>query len=356
MPSVFICYRRNGASHAAGRLHDDLEKRYGGVHVFRDVRSIDPTVEWKEAIRYAVRASDCVLVFMGRDWHPERLSEPEDPIRFELETAREARVPIMPILVNGSTMPSPEELPEFLRWLPALQAATLRDADYRYDVRRIFHALAKRPLFWALRWPRWIHVSILILTLAASAGFLGAGIFELRSTLFEPDARLGVGAILFLGLGLFLAAAGRWLSLRRRLPIWGLNDKPALAMILPILLALVTTAGGVLAYGSHQDAKVKGIFPDSDLSMRITWKLFRIQNHDGFRTVEATQEGATSLLSNIGLEPQPAVDSVSAEIEDDYWVTIWWKTYGQSDKYGVRHGRGEGSYFGSQETYFEIPE
>ena len=40
MRNVFLSYRRADSGHGTGRLYDNLVKRLGGEHVFRDVDSI----------------------------------------------------------------------------------------------------------------------------------------------------------------------------------------------------------------------------------------------------------------------------------------------------------------------------
>ena len=46
---IFINYRRDDSRADAGRLYDRLQARYRD-HVFRDVGSLEPGVEWHVAV------------------------------------------------------------------------------------------------------------------------------------------------------------------------------------------------------------------------------------------------------------------------------------------------------------------
>lgn len=55
---IFISYRRQDSQSAAGRLADSLERRFGKAQIFRDVETIQPGVDFVEAI-------ECALVVLG---------------------------------------------------------------------------------------------------------------------------------------------------------------------------------------------------------------------------------------------------------------------------------------------------
>ena len=64
---LFINYRRDDSRADAGRLYDRLQARYPG-RVFRDVGSLEPGVEWHEAIEKVLGSSDACIVVIGRNW------------------------------------------------------------------------------------------------------------------------------------------------------------------------------------------------------------------------------------------------------------------------------------------------
>jgi hypothetical protein len=58
---VFVSYRRADTPHVAGRLFDRLEARFGTGNVFMDVDSIEPGLDFAEAIG----ACDVLLALIG---------------------------------------------------------------------------------------------------------------------------------------------------------------------------------------------------------------------------------------------------------------------------------------------------
>src|ERR1022692_2586080 len=64
---VFISYRRDDSRADSGRLYDRLATYFPG-RVFRDMGSIEPGVEWDEAIARVLSQSDACIVVIGKDW------------------------------------------------------------------------------------------------------------------------------------------------------------------------------------------------------------------------------------------------------------------------------------------------
>jgi TIR domain-containing protein len=143
MSRIFITYRREDASSQAGRLYDWLEEHYGKDAVFKDVDSIDPGRPWRRAIDDAVVSSDVVIAVIGPRWLPElnERSSGDDFVRYELETALKNDKRVIPLLINGTSMPSPEELPETLKSLPDIHAFDMSDARFTSDVNELLRRL-----------------------------------------------------------------------------------------------------------------------------------------------------------------------------------------------------------------------
>src|SRR5437588_1648941 len=136
MSRIFINYRRGDTATSASRLYEWLSERYGDEQVFMDVDTIEPGLDWAEAIDSAVGSSDLVLALIGDDWLPElrrRLDDDGDFMRHELETALRKQKRIIPVLVEGAKMPAPEDLPESLAPLTRRQAFEMRDERFRFD-------------------------------------------------------------------------------------------------------------------------------------------------------------------------------------------------------------------------------
>jgi outer membrane protein assembly factor BamB len=137
---IFVSYRREEAGHVAGRLADQLEQRFGLSNVFIDVDSIEPGVDFAEAIQDAIGRCDVLLALIGRQWTTvvdesghRRLDNPNDYIVLELEAALARKLRLIPVLVDGADMPSPEVLPPSLQPLARRNAVRLDHDTFRSD-------------------------------------------------------------------------------------------------------------------------------------------------------------------------------------------------------------------------------
>jgi hypothetical protein len=145
---IFLSYRREDASGHAGRLYDALAARFGDENVFIDVDTIDPGVDFAEAITRAVAGCDALIALIGREWliatdeeGRRRLDDPQDFVRLELEAALEREVVVIPAYVQEAEPPRADRLPASLAPLARRQGAELRDVGWRDDVRRLISRL-----------------------------------------------------------------------------------------------------------------------------------------------------------------------------------------------------------------------
>lgn len=155
--SIFISYRRSDAAGSAGRLYDTLSARFGDGHVFMDVDSIRPGEDFTEVLTDVLDRCAAVVVVIGPGWltaadadSGRRLADPDDYVRAEVAHALSTGVAVFPVLVDGATMPRPEELPEDVRDLTTRQAIEISPTRYRYDAGRLVTALRRlvRPPWW----------------------------------------------------------------------------------------------------------------------------------------------------------------------------------------------------------------
>ena len=139
MSRIFINYRREDTAPNASRIYEWLAERYGDEQVFMDVDTIEPGLDWMQAIDRAVGSADLVLALIGTDWLNEferRGFETDDPMRHELETAlAREEIRVIPLLVNGAKMPPSTELPPSLASLARRHALEImRPGDERFRV------------------------------------------------------------------------------------------------------------------------------------------------------------------------------------------------------------------------------
>jgi hypothetical protein len=146
---VFISYRREDSAGHAGRLHDSLQSHFGADNVFMDLSDIDSGQNFVDAIEMAVRSSDVLLAVIGRQWltcttaGTRRLDMPNDFVRTEIGIALAHGVPVIPVLVQGASMPLAPSLPEPLKPLATHDAHDLSDERWSYDVGRLIDAAEK---------------------------------------------------------------------------------------------------------------------------------------------------------------------------------------------------------------------
>lgn len=151
MRGVFISYRRQDSQSAAGRLADHLKDHLHGVRVFRDVETIEPGVDFVEAINRALQSSAIMLAVIGPRWMSiadaagrRRLDDPHDYNRLEVSAAlNRSDVRVIPVLVEGAQMPATEDLPEDLKALSRRNAIELTDKRWDYDVGKLVETLDK---------------------------------------------------------------------------------------------------------------------------------------------------------------------------------------------------------------------
>jgi tetratricopeptide (TPR) repeat protein len=148
---LFINYRREDTDDLAGRLYDRLTAEFGAENIFKDVDSIRPGQNWRVVLEQSVGGCDVVLALIGRHWLTcqdkqgrPRLQSDEDWVRFELEAAQRARRVVLPVLAKGTPVPSADELPESLRWLPEIHTSEVRgDPHFKDDVARLVQELRR---------------------------------------------------------------------------------------------------------------------------------------------------------------------------------------------------------------------
>jgi TIR domain len=142
MRKIAISYRRSDSSAIAGRIFDRLAAHFGKPSVFMDIDNIPFGIDFRTHIQDALLRTDVLLAVIGPKWTgPDaggtaRIRQESDPVRVEVETALERRVPVIPVLVDGAKMPASTELPESFRnfaFLNAAEVATGRDFHTHMD-------------------------------------------------------------------------------------------------------------------------------------------------------------------------------------------------------------------------------
>jgi hypothetical protein len=179
---IFISYRRDDTSGEAGHLSADLGKRFGRENVFIDIDTIAPGVDFETRISQALSACRVMFVLIGNHWlnatladGTRRLDDERDYVRKEIATGlRRPDVQVVPVLVEGTVMPSADQLPKDIVELAKRNAVELSNKRWRYDLSQLC-AIAERYDKWfprLLRRPRlWLSAASVI-ALAGIAAFV----------------------------------------------------------------------------------------------------------------------------------------------------------------------------------------
>ncbi|ESW96929.1 hypothetical protein X769_26620 [Mesorhizobium sp. LSJC268A00] len=133
---VFINYRRQTDSGVAGRVYDNLNRALPDASIFM-VDKLNPGDDFEVALARSLASCKIMLAIVGPQWAAltdeqgqVRLESPDDFVRKEIRTALQAGVRVIPVLVNGASMPKKSALPPDLQepsvkpWRSATSAST----------------------------------------------------------------------------------------------------------------------------------------------------------------------------------------------------------------------------------------
>ncbi len=181
MGSIFVSYRREGGSGFAGRIEADLQRRFGQVEVFRDVDDLTSGEDFVHGLERALQNCRVLIVVVSKSWLTatgadggRRLDDPRDFVRQEIGAALRRDVQVIPVLVEGASMPSDAELPDELKALARRQAHELADSRWDYDIGRLADSIEATLGAGARRGPR-ARRSRFVLASAAVAVVAAAG-------------------------------------------------------------------------------------------------------------------------------------------------------------------------------------
>jgi TIR domain len=142
MPKIAISYRRADSQDITGRIFDRLIQRFGRQSVFRDIDSIRPGIDFREQIEETLQRTDVLLAIVGPKWlgrgkgAESRLDNEADLVRIEVATALKRKIPVIPVLVGGTKMPTTKQLPDDLKAFAFRHAVAVdsgRDFDHHVD-------------------------------------------------------------------------------------------------------------------------------------------------------------------------------------------------------------------------------
>lgn len=150
MPGIFISYRRDDSGGYAGRIFDRLVAVFGQDYIFFDVDDISPGVVFTRTIEERLSRSDTVIAVIGRSWltasndtGKRRIDDPSDFVRKEIELALALNLTVIPLLIDGATMPRGGDLPSNISKLAEAQAMEVSASRFDYDMNQLAQVLER---------------------------------------------------------------------------------------------------------------------------------------------------------------------------------------------------------------------
>jgi len=141
---IFMSYRRSDSADVTGRIYDRLVQRFGKEQIFKDVDSIPLGLDFREYVGEVVGRCNLLLAVVGDQWltvnagGTRRIDDPKDLVRIEIEAALARKIPVVPVLVRGASVPEEQELPPSLAGLTYRNGIKVRsDPDFHHDMDRL---------------------------------------------------------------------------------------------------------------------------------------------------------------------------------------------------------------------------
>src|SRR5258706_1963354 len=152
MPKIFISYRRSDSQIHAMLIYERLQQEFGADEVFMDVADIAGGDVWKQVLERRVAGCDARLAVIGPGWltarnaaKQRRIDAEDDVVRQEIDAALSGGKRVIPVLVDGGSLPGKQDLPPALAALAGLQAKTVTAAKFDQDMEDLVNAILGRP-------------------------------------------------------------------------------------------------------------------------------------------------------------------------------------------------------------------
>src|SRR5262249_43943307 len=147
MSKVFISYRRDDSSGYAQTIYRELVQHFSKDQVFMDVATMEPGMDFVRAIEKAVGECDVLVALIGKRWAggepggTSRFHSEKDYVRLEVSTALARDIRVIPVLVDGMTMPNEDSLPTPVQPITRRNAIEISNTRFNYDVDQLINAV-----------------------------------------------------------------------------------------------------------------------------------------------------------------------------------------------------------------------
>jgi hypothetical protein len=149
MSKIFISYRRDDSAGYAHAIYRELVQHFPKDQLFMDVDTVEPGVDFVHAIEKAVGECDVLVALIGKRWvtgepaGTSRLDNAKDYVRLEVSTALARNIRVIPMLVDGMSMPNEDSLPAPVQPITRRNAIEIGDTRFNYAVDQLITAVRK---------------------------------------------------------------------------------------------------------------------------------------------------------------------------------------------------------------------
>lgn len=202
MARIFISYRRADSRLVTNRIYDRLKAAFGKKNIFKDVDNIPMGYDFRGVLREATSDCDVMLVIIGPNWLTvtddegnRRLDDPEDFVRLEIETGlqRDGTL-VVPLLVEGASMPAASALPDSLKELAYNNAFVIHDDPmFHPNMDTLIRELKGRKKGYP--WLTWIGSFLFVVIVMSISTYLRLNLSESPTLTPTPSDRAVVGDV-----------------------------------------------------------------------------------------------------------------------------------------------------------------
>jgi tetratricopeptide (TPR) repeat protein len=114
-----------------------------------DVDTMEPGVDFVTAVEYAIGSCDVLIAVIGKRWlnsaveEIRRIDNQDDSVRLEIATALKREIRVIPVLVDGASMPRSSDLPDDLKLLARRNALEVSHNRFDADFGRLVEAIER---------------------------------------------------------------------------------------------------------------------------------------------------------------------------------------------------------------------
>jgi hypothetical protein len=105
-----------------------------------DVADLSLGEDWRQAIDRMVSVASIMVVLISPNWQ-QRFDDAGEFVRFEVGCALSRGIPVIPVLLDGASMPLEDKLPPDLKALTRRQTLTLSDTQFNRDANKLIRAI-----------------------------------------------------------------------------------------------------------------------------------------------------------------------------------------------------------------------